>query len=127
MLAHWAHEYTGVITGNAKMAKGSPKDRLRQIMEILVEYDLTRYDLAVRAWADSDPAVANRYDGVIRQRLEFVSSLFAELGFEGAELEMRTRLFVCFHSWESSAFPAMSKKARLELIPLRLELLTRKT
>ncbi len=126
MLDYWAHEYTEVISENPEMAEGSAKDRLGRIMEMILAHGLNRYDLAIRAWADMDPLVAKRYRKVVQARFDFIGALFAELGFTGDELEMRTRLFVAYHSWESTMFPSASKKALHKLIPLRLELLTRK-
>ena len=46
-------------------------------------------------------------------------------GIQGDELEMRTRLFVCYQSWEQTSFRD-SKKVRRRLIDRRLRLLTRK-
>ena len=57
---------------------------------------------------------------------EAALSFFADMGFAGADLEMRTRLFVTYHSWEWHGFPYHSKKSMRELIPLRLKLLTAK-
>jgi hypothetical protein len=37
---------------------------------------------------------------------------------------MRTMLFTCYHSWESSMFPEISRKRRRELIAKRIDLLT---
>ena len=49
---------------------------------------------------------------------------FAELGFKGDDLEMRTMLFVCYHSLELPMFPEISSERRRELIARRIELLT---
>lgn len=126
MLDFWAHEFTKIVTYNPELGKGSPKERLRTVMEMILELDLTRYEVALRAWADVDPAVGKRVRKVYELRDEFTRGLFAEMGFSGAELEMRTRLFVCYHSWERPMFSKVSKKALRELIPRRLALLTRK-
>ena len=126
MLDYWEHEFTGVVTGNKEMAEGPPKERLRKVMEMILEFGFTRYDPAIRGWAAMDPSVAKRLRKVYKQREHFVRNLFAEMGFEGPDLEMRTRLFICYHSWEVPMFSTHSKKSLRELIPLRLELLTRK-
>ena len=126
MLAYWAHEFTEIVTHNPELAKGPPKERLRKMMEMIFDLDLTRFDVPMRAWADADPAVAKQVRKVYEIRDQFSRGLFAEMGFTGAELEMRTHLFVCYQSWECSMFSKLSKKALRELIPQRLELLTRK-
>lgn len=101
-------------------------ERLRKAMEMILEFRLVRFELAMRAWANVDPVVEKRLKQVYNQRDRFVRGLFSEMGFEGPDLEMRTRLFLCYHTWEDSMCWTSSKKARRELIPLRLELLTRK-
>lgn len=126
LLDYWTHEYTEVISGNPEVQRLKPVERLQRIMEMVLENDLTEYDLSMRAWAARDPEVARRVARVYRVRLDFLRQAFAELGFEGEELEMRTRTFVCYLSWERTMFPRDSKKELRALIPRRLALLTRK-
>ncbi len=38
---------------------------------------------------------------VVQRRLKFVGGMFRELGFRGEELEMRTKLYVCYHALDS--------------------------
>lgn len=126
LLDYWSREYTEIITDNQEIQKLEPRKRLRMIMEMVLDPRLTDYDLSMRAWAAEDPQVARRVGRVYKLRLDFVREAFAELGFTGEELEMRTRLFVCYHSWERVMFWRESKKALKALIPRRLELLTKK-
>jgi hypothetical protein len=57
-------------------------------------------------------------------RMDFIRKAFSELGFTDDDLEMRTMLFACYHTWESSMFPGVSRKRRKELIGKRVDLLT---
>ena len=59
-----------------------------------------------------------------RSRVRFVRESIT-LQFKGNDLEMRTMLFVCYHTWESPMFREISRKRRRELIDARVELLTR--
>lgn len=59
-------------------------------------------------------------------RLEFIGGAFAEPGFTGEDLDMRTRLFVVYHSWEHTVFWKESKKKLRGLIDRRLRFLLRK-
>ena len=122
----WAHEFTEVLSRNPRMREGEPRELLRRTMEIILEHHLGRYDLPMQAWAAADPGIAKRVRQVYRMRMEFVGSLFERLGFKGAELEMRTRLFVCYQSWERVTFPSSSKKSLAKFIERRLDLLTRR-
>ena len=57
-------------------------------------------------------------------RVDFTREAFSELGFAGDDLEMRTMLFACYHTWEASMFASVSRKRRKELIAKRVDLLT---
>ena len=66
------------------------------------------------SWAKKDQRVGRVLKRVFALRLDFVGRIFEELGFTGAELEIRTRLFVAYHSNASDIFDdyysAKSKK-----------------
>ena len=91
---------------------------------MILDYDLTRYELVIRQWAIQDAKAARAVRKVNRIRLDFIRRAFSELGFTDEDLEMRTMLFVCYHSLESSMFREVSRKRRRKLITKRIELLT---
>jgi len=126
LLDYWSHEYTQVATANPELYRGDPKLRLRKLMEMILEHDLGKYDLAMRGWASRDRKVAKRVAEVYDLRLGLLRDIFKELGFTGAELDMRARLFVCYHSWERTMFWHESKQKLRSLIKRRVDLLTRK-
>ncbi len=110
LLDYWVRRYTGVVTHNPDVVKLDPKKRLLTTMEMIRDKHLTKYDLAMTSWAKLDSQV----------------HIFAELGFEGDELEMRTRLFVCYHSWEDTMFPDLSDQKHSKLLKLRYTYLIQK-
>lgn len=124
VLDYWMHELTEVISDNPEIIALSPIERLERISEMIIDYDLAGYDLPVRQWALSDPLAARGVRKVNRVRLDFLRQTFAELGFEGDDLEMRTMLFVCYHSMEQWVFRGISRKRRRASIRLRVALLT---
>jgi AcrR family transcriptional regulator len=126
MVEYWAHEFTEVVTKNPTLREGDPRKRLEQTMLMILEHDLTRYEVPMRAWAEADPGIARRVRQVYRQRLDFLREIFRDLGFEGDDLEMRTRLFTCYHTWERAMFSKESKKSLRKLIKLRVDLLAKK-
>ncbi|MBW2425518.1 MAG: hypothetical protein JRG86_14800 [Deltaproteobacteria bacterium] len=85
---------------------------------------LSAYELAIRQWALHDALAARTVRRVNRRRLDFVGAAFAELGFEGDDLEVRTRLVVVDQSFVGPMFPKVSRKRRRELIEERIALLT---
>lgn len=126
LLDHWTHEITEVITANPDILTLEPKSRLIRAAEIIHDYKLTRYEIAIRQWALQDREAARAVKKSNRLRLDFVRMAFSELGFKGEDLEIRTMLFVCYHSWEASMFREISRKRRRAQIAKRIDFLTRK-
>ena len=121
LLDYWVNEYTGILTDNPDVLKLEPEKRLLITMETIREKHLTRYDLAVTSWARLDSKVKMVLKKVVNMRLDYLRAIFAELGFKGDELEMRTLLFVCYHSWEATMFPNLSDHKHTKLQKLRYE------
>lgn len=71
--------------------------------------NLSKYDLAFSIWAKNDPLVKRAVTKVKKLRLDYLRSIFSELGFKGEELEMRTLLFVCYQTWETPMFGKFNK------------------
>jgi AcrR family transcriptional regulator len=126
LLDYWTHKLTQVVTSNAEVLALEPRRRLERAAEMILDDDLTRYEIPIRQWALQDAAAARAVKKVNRLRLDFTRNAFAELGFEGGDLEMRTMLFVRYHSWESPMFREISRRRRRQQIPERIEFLTRK-
>jgi AcrR family transcriptional regulator len=126
ILDYWTHEITEVISENLVLQSLSPRDRLIQVAEVILAHGLTRYEMGIRQWAMTDRVAARAVRAVNRERLKFIGQAFEELGFSGDDAEVRTRLYVCYHTWEASMFPEVTKKRRKELIRKRIDQLTRK-
>ena len=120
LLEYWVREYTGVVTDNPDVVKLDPEKRLLSVMEMIGDKKLTKYDLAINAWAKNDPLARKALKKAVNIRLGFLRSIFAELGFSGHELEMRTRLFVCYHSWEAAMFADVSSQKHLQKLRYKL-------
>ena len=126
LLDYWVRQYTGVVTDNSDVAKLDPKKRLLTTMEMIRDKQLTKYDLAMNSWARLDSHAHKVVRKVVKTRLDYLRVIFAEIGFEGDELEMRTRLFVCYHSWEDTMFPDLSNQKHSKLLKLRHKYLIQK-
>lgn len=126
ILNYWTDEYTKVVTASSTLQAIDPLSRLDITTEMIWGKNLTKYDLAIRAWAKHDLLARKAVKKVDKLRTNFISSIFSELGFKGGELEMRTRLYVCYQSMERPLFGALKKEKWEKLKKLRLELLTRK-
>ena len=126
LLDYWVRRYTAILTDNPGVVKLDPKKRLLTTMERIRDKHLTKYDLAMTSWARVDSHVHKVVRKVVKMRLDYLRGIFAELGFEGYELEMRTRLFVCYHSWEDTMFPDLSDKEHSKLLKIRHQYFTKR-
>ena len=125
MLSYWTYEFTEVVTQNRELLKTDPKSRLNRIASTIRKNNLAKFDLSMRAWAEHDEMAAEAVQKVYQKRLGYLRAIFSELGFAGDELEMRTFLFVCYHSGESSMYKGVSERKLARLQKLRIDLLTR--
>jgi len=123
LLGLWEKESTQVVTSSGEIVSLPPEDRLLRTAMMIWEHDLARFDLPFQAWARGNPKVLAKVNRIFDQRLIWIRRIFRELGFKGADLEMRTRLFVGYHSWERTAFPQQSKVQAKRMIRRRIELL----
>jgi len=126
MLEYWAHEYTEVVTSNMALTKGPAVQRLENIMRTVRDFELNRFEAAVYIWSQTDPAARETFNRVYKIRLDFIRSIFNELGFKGDEADMRTQLFMGYLAWEYTGFCPQSKAKQERLLKLRLRLLTKK-
>ena len=125
LLERWTYEVTEVITENEEILALDPRTRLQRSAEMILDRNLVRYEIGIRQWAMKDKNAARAVRAANRKRLDFLRQTFNELGFSGDDAEMRAMLFACYHTWESSMFPEISRKRRRELIEKRIVLLTR--
>lgn len=116
ILGYWKKEYTEVVIAKNKEKKFTPEERLIEVMKMIEEYQLDRFEVHMRAWADHDPKAAKIVGAVYQKRFEFISSIFAEMGFTGKDLEMRTRLWLCHATHGKSMFGKIIQEEQLELL-----------
>lgn len=120
----WDKRLTGSIRDTAKLGQDDAAAHLLFLMELIDRANAGRYDIPIRAWAATNTRAAKAVRRTDRTRYEYVRSLFAELGFTGDELEMRTRTFVAFHSFERGLSIVEESKDRKRRLKLRHKLLT---
>lgn len=125
LIDYWAHEYTAVVVKNPLLAMTPPRERLLMIATLVFEQNLTEFDAAMHVWANKEPKIAQRVRKVTDMRLAFAGKAFAELGFEGDDLEMRTRLFLGYQAGERQIY-GPNKKTAKRYRELRLDLLLSK-
>lgn len=91
LVRYWGTAYTDEVIEQMTGVEGDAKHRFRMLLETVVRGNYAGYDVSVRAWAAQEPKILDLVAEVDQRRLAFMGSLLAEIGFEGEELEMRTR------------------------------------
>lgn len=110
LLRFWASNFTAEIVSSIQSSSLTPEERVLHLMRLIRDERIDRYDIALRGWAAEEPNVAEELRKVDEARYLFVRKLFEDLGFQGADLEERTRLFVVYESKQFTAyFPSVSR------------------
>ncbi|RLA39600.1 MAG: hypothetical protein DRR06_18860 [Gammaproteobacteria bacterium] len=66
----------------------------------------------MQVWANKDPEIKRQVRKVIEMRLSFAGKALTELGFEGNDLTMRTRVYIGFMAGERQIFGSSKKTAK---------------
>jgi len=126
LVEYWEDEYTTTVVNLLDTMPMGPKQKLQYVAQMVLENKLAAYEIAMQSLGKTEPKLLRRINKVYKVRTTFVRQRFEELGFSGDELELRTRLFVVYHSFELLVPGRGTKKELLAQIPARIELLTRK-
>lgn len=103
---YWASKFTEVVIRKAGAFPGTGYEKLAEVMRLVAENGLDKYDIAFRSWAAQDPSVAEVVRDVDLARYRFIRSLFEEIGFTGIDLEVRVRTWLVYASaYRSVNFP----------------------
>lgn len=102
LLTYWKETYNDQVIAHLDASSDPADDKLLELMQRIRVEGLGRYDIAFRSWAAQEPWVADVVREVDLDRYEIMRRLFAELGFDGAELEERTRIWLVYHSAEGT-------------------------
>ena len=117
--AYWADTLTVNTLNKFSTSEGKAEERLLLLMQGIRNFQLEKYDLVMRAWALDEPLVAKQVEKVDRVRFEYIKTLFSEMGFKGAELEMRSMIFQTYHSLSEALHGTFFKENRLKHENLR--------
>lgn len=124
ILLEWQAVMTESIIQTVEKKGGDPDRKLLNLFEIAAQTD-DRLEKAMRAWAITDPRAEAAIAQVDRQRLDYLQSLFMQIGFSQTDAEVRARVAYSVRlGWFSMAIPSSSAK-RLAEIRLIHAILTR--
>ena len=125
LVEYWVSEYTQIIFDKVQKTE-DPRERLLALMILLTEEDHVRYDTAILEWGSHEPLAREKIQKAIDIRLHFLRTLFAEMGFEGDDLEMRAYTVLTFQTMEDHRYNILSKEERLRHVKLRHRMLISK-
>lgn len=122
---YWRDGYTTTVAEAVSELEGKPEEKLRFLMEALIERGSTSMDIPIRALGRIEPGIMDVIREVDEIRLQTLRTIFSEMGFAGDELEMRTRVFVTCHSFDDSLSVELSKEEALAQVPARVAFFAR--
>ncbi len=125
MLDWWDRELTDAVIEHANAVRGGAEKRLLLAAEGIVANGLSRYDPAIRSWAEGDKKAAKVLRRVIRKRVDYISGLFEEAGFPPGEARGRGDLLAVYLMSEAAIHIDESLETRLRLLRRQVRLLTR--
>ena len=103
LLEYWERELTDAVMETVKAFRGSPEDRILNLMLQVIEEDAAVYDHAISVWARSDPVAKEIFERTLRKRFDFSAWMFKQCGFPDRQAKVRGRLLVAYLMGESAA------------------------
>jgi AcrR family transcriptional regulator len=123
---YWADSLTATVLDNLSQTEEKGAKRLLLLMQAIKDHKLEKYDVVMRAWALDEPLVAVQVENVDKVRFEYIKSVFTEMGFTGDELEIRSMIFLVYHSLSIAMQGSFFEKNRFKHEKLRHQFFTRK-
>lgn len=126
IVAYWADHYTERVKREVQKHGGSAKERLAVLLGLVVAEDLAGYDPLFDAWANHELEILPHVREVHRTRHDYVRDLFAEMGFTGEDLALRTQAlmgYMKYRSQHSLSWESLGDPGNLET---QLEFFTRR-
>ncbi|HEV7482928.1 MAG TPA: TetR/AcrR family transcriptional regulator [Solirubrobacterales bacterium] len=120
MLDSWERNVAEDVIAEIESTPAPPRAKLRQLFALAPSVDFAA-ELAVREWARRDAEVAARVRRIDNRRMDYLRTLFGQLGLDEEEAEVRALL--AFSLFIGSYFIAASHAARSrsEVLGLALE------
>ena len=99
----WSQLSTQSVINEINKLRDEPAEaRLLALMKYLRGLKTKRVEVALRAWATNDSVIAKGIRKTDEKRYDYIRQIFHQMGFRGADLEVRTRIFVLYNSGSMS-------------------------
>ena len=124
MLEYWKRKWTVEIRDTIAALGLDGLQSLIALGNLIKHRQAAGYDVAVRAWAVHDEHAKEVVTQTDKIRLDFIRNQFEKIGFEGLELENRSRLFLYYAMTEPAFFDPPDEETALLLDQIRFDFLT---
>jgi len=124
LIEFWNDEMTRTVLENARMFHGDPVQRIHITLRDIISNERTKYDPAVRAWANHDTKAKKYVEKVDKLRLSFLIELFDDAGFDSEEAEIRARMMYYYVLGEAYVTRKEARGIRLKRIGEKARILT---
>jgi AcrR family transcriptional regulator len=126
VLVFWKQKWTVDIREDVIALRMDGLESLAALANLIKHRGGAEYDIAVRAWAVHDDSAKATVAEADKIRLDFIREQFAKLGFEGLDLENRSRLYLYYAMTEPAFFDPPDDEVAHQLDAIRLKFLTHK-
>jgi len=126
MLEFWLRRWTTELLDDITLLGLDGYQSLLALIRLFRHREAAAYYLAVRSWASHDAMAKEVVKKADETRLNFIRSHFQTLGFEGLDLENRSRLFLYYEMSEFAFFAPPDDDTEQQLDEIRLNFLTAK-
>lgn len=126
LLEHWIAVSTLAIRDEVKALGLDPENTIFALAQMIRHRGGSTFDVAFRAWALHDPMARDYVARADDIRLDYIRSVFEDMGFEGLDAENRARIFLYYEMSEPAVFAQQSEETERALVRKRIDLLTRR-
>lgn len=121
----WKATQLGFLTDMKTRQTGIAEKDLRALIDFTVSKD-SRHDIGIRAWSLHDKAVEKVVRDIDKARLKYIETIFSKMGFQGEDLQNRTRVLYFYQVGDYITGKLDPEKQRKHHAVLRYRLLTGK-
>jgi AcrR family transcriptional regulator len=125
LVAYWNDTCAQETFDKAGGYEGSAEDRLYSLMETLRECQVSKYEVAVRAYACNEPAALSMIHELDRARLAVVKGVFEDMGLAQPEAVVRARVFLIYEMFDLLGEYPLGQPEEQELLARRHSIFTR--
>jgi AcrR family transcriptional regulator len=124
LLDYWVANWTVAVRDDVAALGLDPRSTLLALMRTIAHRKAAEYDVVFRAWALHDGRAREVLTRVDALRVEYMTSLFLAMGFEGLEAENRARLALYYEMAQPAVFSAPTEEQKDLLLVERHRFLT---